>query len=83
MLRGNNPDEIVRLYDGKENPIGKSFTVKEIALMLDSANLTFLKSWKSYFPSRVLPVSIPRFIQRLLNDYFGLLVVFLVEKPDV
>jgi len=83
ILRGHNPDELVRLFDGKENPIGKSFTVNEIVLMLDSANLTLIKKWKQYFPSRVLPAAIPCFMRCLLNDYFGLLVVFLARKPYV
>ena len=30
-----NPDEIVRIYDGIENPIGKSYSKGEFVLMLE------------------------------------------------
>lgn len=75
------PDEIVRLYDGESNPLGKAFTINEIKKMIGLNQLIFIKKWHSLFPARFLPVKIPKFLHRILSDYFGLIVVFLVQKP--
>jgi len=82
IMRESNANEIVRLYDGKDNPIGKSYTVDEILTMIRSNNLFFVKKWRVYFPARALPFRIPTHVHKYLNDYFGLLIVFLARKPE-
>jgi 2-polyprenyl-3-methyl-5-hydroxy-6-metoxy-1,4-benzoquinol methylase len=81
LLKSNNPDEIVRLYDGKENPIGKSFLKDEIRDMINRANFEFIKTYYAYFPARALPIKIPSKLHHMLNNHLGLLIVFLVKKP--
>ena len=82
MFQESDANEIVRLYDGKDNPIGKSYTVDEILTIIRSNNLILMKKWHHYFPARAFPFGIPRHLHKFLNDYFGLLIVFLARKPE-
>ena len=81
ISRDSDADDIVRIYDGKDNPIGKSYTVDEILTMIRSHNLIFIRKWHTNFPARTFPFRLPRSLHKFLNDYFGLLVVFLARKP--
>lgn len=81
IMWASNADEIVRLYDGKDNPLGKSYTVDDVLTMIRSHNLICIRKWHTNFPARSLPFRIPRSLHKFLNDYFGLLVVFLARKP--
>lgn len=80
ILREPNANEIVRLYDGKDNPIGKSYTVDEMLTMVRDYNLNFIAKWYHFFPARAFPFSIPKHLHKFLNNYFGLLLVLFVKK---
>jgi ubiquinone/menaquinone biosynthesis C-methylase UbiE len=82
VLLKSNADEIVRRYDGLNNPIGKAFTADEITSMIRSNNLVFIKKWRHYFPARAFPIRIPQTLHKLLNNHFGLLMVFLARKTE-
>ena len=82
LLKQIDAHEIVRLYDGKDNPIGKSYTFDEMRALIKSNNLILVKKWHSYFPVRALPIKIPKSLHRFLNHYFGFLIVFLARKPE-
>jgi len=75
----NDPDEIVRLYDGENNPIGKSYTHKQFKTML----LPYFKVEDIYFhlfPARTFPFKIPRFLHKLLDRYMGFMMYVTVRK---
>jgi ubiquinone/menaquinone biosynthesis C-methylase UbiE len=79
MLSSGNPDEIVRLYDGKNNPIGMSFSKSEIQEMLN--NFFEIKEVRrSFFPARAFPIRIPKIIHRWLHRYFGFMMVVRAVK---
>ena len=82
LLKQIDAHEIVRRYDGKDNPIGKSYTFDEMIALIKSNNLILVKKWHSYFPVRALPIKIPKSLHRFLNHYFGFLIVFLARKPE-
>jgi len=72
-------DEIVRLYDGEENPIGKCYAKDEIIKMVepyfDIGNYFFY-----FFPARCLPIKLPRFIHRFLSNNFGFTIHLNLRK---
>jgi len=82
LLRQIDAHEIVRLYDGNDNPIGKSYTFDEIKSLIKSNNLILMKKWHSYFPVRALSFNVPKPLHRFLNYYFGFMIVFLARKPE-
>ena len=69
----NNPDEITRLYDGDKNPIGKSYTKKEIIKMV-SPYFEISNTFSFFFPARSLPFSIPKFFHRWLSNSLGFMI---------
>lgn len=74
LLDSGVADEIVRMYDGKENPIGKSFTLEELRYMLRGL-FEIKEVGFFYFPARALPFRIPRTIHRWLHRNFGLMII--------
>jgi 2-polyprenyl-3-methyl-5-hydroxy-6-metoxy-1,4-benzoquinol methylase len=82
ILRKPDPDEIVRLFDGDENPLGKSYTVGEMLNMIRFNNLIPIKTWHHYFPARAFHLRISKRLHKILNDCFGLLIVYIAKKPE-
>ena len=79
IYRESNVDEIVRLYDGVENPIGKSYSQKQLLELLDpyfSVEETYLH----FFPARSLPFKIPKFIHRFLDKWCGFMIYATLQK---
>jgi len=75
----SNVDDIVRLYDGDENPIGKSYTTTQFVTMLNKyfdVKETFLH----FFPARALPFQIPASLHRWLDRNFGFMIYATVRK---
>jgi len=63
----------VRLFDGKENPVGKAYSKKEFLSMLKphfQVDETFLH----FFPARSFPIRIPRWLHRFLDAKTGFLI---------
>jgi len=81
ILRKSDPDEIVRRFDGEDNPLGKSYSVGEMLNMIRSNSLIPIKTWHHYFPARAFHLKIPKRLHKVLNDCFGLLTVYLAKKP--
>lgn len=74
-------DEIVRLYDGSENPIGKSYTKREYFAMLSpwfDVEDTFLH----FFPARACPIKIPKILHRFLDKRLGFMIYAKLRKKD-
>jgi hypothetical protein len=80
LLASGNPDEIVRMYDGIENPIGKSYTYGRILRMAEKAGFAVLRKDFYFFPKRALPFSIPRSVHRFLSRHFGLMIILICRK---
>lgn len=74
-----SPEEIVRLYDGKENPIGKSYTKKEFSDLLEPY-FEVEEMYLHFFPARALPFRIPRVLHRFLDRNLGFMVYASVKK---
>ncbi len=72
-------DEIVRLYDGAENPIGKAYSKKEFQEML-SEEFEVQEFFLHFFPARSLPFRIPRRLHAFLDSRFGFLIFARCKK---
>jgi SAM-dependent methyltransferase len=79
MLRTSAPEELVRLYDGRDNPIGKAFTRAEIEAML-AGRFEVLEVKRTGVPRCALPFAMPDSIHRLVSRWFGLMIVYRCRK---
>jgi ubiquinone/menaquinone biosynthesis C-methylase UbiE len=73
-------DEIVRLYDGADNPIGKSYSRADFVSML-GRHLVVEETFVHFFPARALPVRLPRWLHRWLDGHLGFMIYASVRKP--
>lgn len=72
-------NEIVRLYDGMDNPIGKAYSKKEFIDML-SAYFEIDETFLHFFPSRSLPFKLPAVVRRFLDKHLGFLIYATLTK---
>lgn len=73
-------DQIVRLYDGLNNPIGKSFSKSQFIDML-AKHFEINEVYLHFFPARALPFKIPKFIHSWLDKNVGFMIYASVRKP--
>jgi ubiquinone/menaquinone biosynthesis C-methylase UbiE len=76
-----NPDEIVRLYDGVNNPIGKSYTKRQfISMAKDYFEIE--ETYLHFFPARSLPFKVPKKIHRFLDRHVGFMLYASLRVPE-
>ena len=71
--------EVVRYYDGEDNPKGIAYTKKEILDILKK-NFIIEKTYLHYFPLRTLRFKLPRFIHKFLDKQLGFMIYLNVKK---
>jgi SAM-dependent methyltransferase len=74
-----DPEEIVRLYDGKSNPIGKSYSREQFINML-TPYFEIDDVYLHFFPARALPFPLPDSIHRFLDRALGFMIFANVTK---
>lgn len=75
-----NLDDLVRLYDGNENPIGKAYSKREFELMLRNSGFTHIE-FKFYgFPFRFFKFEFPNFMKPVLIRFFPFMIVANLRK---
>lgn len=72
-------DEIVRLYDGENNPLGKSYSRQEFIDMLDQ-HFIIEETYLHFFPARALPFSVPRWLHKWLDKTVGFMIYATLKK---
>ena len=78
MFNVTNIEELVRMYDGKDNPIGRAYTRDEVKKMFSRfSNLQFTVY---YFPLRAFRLRLPAAVHRWLASIFGLMILVKGEK---
>lgn len=86
----SDTDEIVRLYDGAENPIGKAYSRSDFLKML-TPYFDVDELFLHFFPARSLPFRIPNCLHRFLDRKFGFMIfakcrrkknIQYVDSPD-
>jgi hypothetical protein len=76
-----DPDEIVRMFDGKDNPIGKSYTKKQFQDMLISS-FHVDEMFLHFFPARALPINLNRRLHAYLDRNVGFMLFARVRKKQ-
>ena len=79
LLASADAAEIVRMYDGRDNPIGRAYTGGELGRLLEGS-FVVERMERFYFPSRAVPLRIPRALHRWLSVHFGLMVIVRARK---
>ena len=79
IFRVKDVDQIVRLYDGSNNPIGKSYT-KDAFIQMLRPHFEVEETYLHFFPARTLPFKIPSFIHKWLDKNFGFMIYATVRK---
>ena len=78
--QASSKDDIVKLYDGEGNPIGKSYSRKEFENMLNMAGFTGIKIRYYFFPFRFFKVKIPLLLSKLIVFLFPFMICANVSK---
>jgi ubiquinone/menaquinone biosynthesis C-methylase UbiE len=73
------PDDLVRLYDGNDNPIGKAYGRADMRRMMPNCKIE--KFEIHYFPTRfLLGENAPKIIRIILDRVLGLMIYAKFEK---
>jgi 2-polyprenyl-3-methyl-5-hydroxy-6-metoxy-1,4-benzoquinol methylase len=75
----NDVNKIVRLYDGKDNPVGKSYTRRQFIEIL-KPYFDVQETYLHYFPARTLPFKLPKIIHKFLDRHAGFMIYATVKK---
>ena len=73
-------DDLVRYYDGNENPIGKAYSKADFHKMLNQAGFQKVEFQFFFFPFRFFKFKFPSFIQSTLVRLFPFMIVANLEK---
>lgn len=73
-------DEVVRYYDGAENPIGKAYS-RDGFLELLTPHFRVDSTFLHFFPARTLPFRIPAALHRFLNARLGFMIAACCTRP--
>jgi SAM-dependent methyltransferase len=79
IYQESDVNEIVRLYDGAENPIGKSYSKKQLIDLLEPYFM-IKETYLHFFPARSLPFKIPNCIHRFLDKRCGFMIYATLQK---
>lgn len=74
-------DEIVRHYDGANNPIGKAYSKRDFFRMVQPY-FQVEDCYRHFFPARALPFKIPRFLHRFLDKSMGFMIYVNLKRKD-
>ncbi len=74
ILSSGDADEIVRVYDGRQNPIGRAYTERELRRLLDGP-FAVQRVERFYFPARALSIRVPAWLHRWLGRHCGLMII--------
>ena len=80
IFLSKSTEDLVMHYDGLDNPIGKSYSRKEILKLFAKSNLKVKKSFLHFFPRRSLPFKINNKIHKFLDQNFGFIIYLTGKK---
>jgi hypothetical protein len=83
MLALGDAEEIVRRYDGRDNPIGRSYSRRAFRRLLEPW-FRVERLFLHYFPARALPFRVSGPLRRFLDRRSGFMIYASLEKkgPD-
>lgn len=81
LFRIEDPDELIRSYDGEKNPIGYGYVRRDFIHMVEKPGFIVKRVYYIGAPSRIIPVQFPRFIRTLYQFMIPYMVGVIIEKP--
>jgi hypothetical protein len=79
LSTATGPDDLVRLYDGADNPIGRAYTRSEIASLL-ADRFQLLETVRFGLPRHAMRIRVPDILYRFASHRFGLMIAFRAAK---
>ena len=79
IFSSNDISEIVRLYDGMDNPIGKCYTRREIIRMI-APYFIIKELFLHFFPARTLLFKVPKMMHKILDRNLGFMIYATLKK---
>lgn len=73
MVYASSPEELIRMYDGADNPVGKAYTKKDLRAMF--SKFTDLRFSYYYIVPRAFPVPLPKFLLSAAARTMGLMIL--------
>lgn len=73
ILIQKDPDEIVRLYEGVDNPIGRAFSKSKIVKLIETY-FAIKRSFLFFFHARFLPIRLPKVVHQILARICGFMI---------
>jgi SAM-dependent methyltransferase len=82
MASARSPEDLVRMYDGADNPIGKAYTRAEVRAMLGD-RFDVVKVRRYALAKRdALPFAVTDRLYRRLHEMFGFMIVFRCRRRE-
>lgn len=77
-----NYKELARIYDGKDNPLGKIYSHLECDSMFTQAGFKIIKRETHFFPARFVPIlnKFPLWFRKFFDRTCGTMIFCLLEK---
>jgi len=77
------PQELVRRYDGADNPKGVALSKNECKKIFLETGFKILNYRTFYFPYRFVPLAkyLPKSIKKYIDKYLGLMIFYKLKKP--
>ena len=82
IFKLSNIDDIVKLYDGKDNPIGKSYSKNSFCELLEP-HFEINEIYFHFFPARSLPFKTPKWLHKWLDKKFPFMIYANITKKCV
>jgi len=79
ILRAEDAREVVRMYDGADNPIGKCYCRRDFLELL-RPYFHVEELFFHLFPARAFPFRLPRVLHRFLDRHFGFMIYSKLRK---
>jgi SAM-dependent methyltransferase len=79
IYREQDAEELVRLYDGAENPIGKAYDRREFRSLI-APHLDLEEIYYHFFPARSIPIRIPQAMHQILDARLPFMIYANVRK---
>jgi 2-polyprenyl-3-methyl-5-hydroxy-6-metoxy-1,4-benzoquinol methylase len=79
IFKGSNIDDIVKLYDGADNPIGKSYSESSFRALLGK-HFEVEEIYFHFFPARSLPFKTSKRLHRWLDRKFPFMIYANIRK---
>jgi ubiquinone/menaquinone biosynthesis C-methylase UbiE len=79
IFAAKDASEIVRLYDGSNNPIGKYYSQKQLRELVDPY-FEVKDIYFHFFPARSLPIKIPQTLHKVFDRYLPFMIYANLQK---